>query len=126
MNDYHDPIRQISYLQQSLSQDKKPLGLFLGAGCPLSIKSAKDEPLIPDIAGITKIVCEHLKSSECFQKVLDHFKQDERAEQNVEDILSHIRALKTVAGKDAVRGLSVMSPNCCENLSPIIVRIRQV
>ena len=55
MNDYHDPTRQISYLQQSLSQDKKPLGLFLGAGCPFSVKIANDEPLIPDIDGITKI-----------------------------------------------------------------------
>jgi hypothetical protein len=105
MNDCHDPARQISYLQQSLSQDKKPLGLFLGAGCPFSVKGANDEPLIPDIAGITKIVCERLEKSPQLKQVRDHFSKDGRAEPNVEELLSHIRALRTVAGSDAVRGL---------------------
>lgn len=105
MDSDHDPDRQISYLQQCLSQDKKPLGLFLGAGCPFSIRVDEGKPLIPDIAGMTQIVCERLKKSSKLKQVQEHFSIDEVGEPNVEDLLSHIRALKTVAGKDSVRGL---------------------
>jgi len=57
-----DPRRQLSYLQQCLSSDKKPLGLFLGAGCPMAIRLDGDEqrPLIPDVAGISRIVRDDL------------------------------------------------------------------
>jgi hypothetical protein len=113
MNLEHDPIRQVSYLQQCLSQDKKPLGLFLGAGCPLSIKTGngeKSQPLIPDVAGITQAVCQNLAShKECknlLKLVQDHFTKDGRENPNVEDILSHIRGLRAVAGKDMIRGLT--------------------
>jgi hypothetical protein len=38
MNQFHDPIRQANYLRQSLATDKMRIGLFVGAGCPVSIK----------------------------------------------------------------------------------------
>ena len=101
----HDPFRQIGYIQQSLSQDKKPLGLFLGAGCPVSVKTAAGKPLIPDIAGITAVVCERLAASVQLKQIQQHFSHDEKAEPNVEDMLGHIRALRVVAGKDTVRGI---------------------
>lgn len=106
-----DPSRQISYLQQCLSSDKKPLGLFLGAGCPMAIRLGPEQaPLIPDIAGITRIVRDELeKNTDCkpLLKIVDaHFVKDERANKTVEDMLTHIRALRAVAGKDSVRGLS--------------------
>jgi hypothetical protein len=112
MNHVHDPNKQVGYLQQCLSSDKKPLGLFLGAGCPVAIISqdGKKSPLIPDIAGITNVVREKLaKCKECsplLATVEEHFKTDGRNDTNVEDILSHIRALRAVAGKDKVRELS--------------------
>ena len=109
---YQDPKEQIGYLQQCLSSDKKPLGLFLGAGCPMAIRTdgEKGLPLIPDIAGITEAIRRELaKSEECgtlLKIVDDHFTKDGLDEANVEDMLSHIRALRVVAGKDKVRGLS--------------------
>lgn len=113
MNFYHEPFQQISLLQQCLSQDKKPLGLFLGAGCPLSIKIEKGGkilPLIPDIAGITEIVKEKLSKSkdksEQYKKLNDHFVKDGNKSPNVEEMLSHIRSLRTVVGKGTVRGLA--------------------
>ena len=39
-----DPARQLNYLQQCLSSDKKPLGVFLGAGCPMAIRLKGREP----------------------------------------------------------------------------------
>jgi hypothetical protein len=112
MSDFHDPNKQVGYLQQCLSSDKKPLGLFLGAGCPVAIISedGKKTPLIPDIAGITKVIRETLeKCKECsplLKIVENHFKTDGRNDTNVEDMLSHIRALRAVVGKDKVRELS--------------------
>lgn len=112
MNFIQDPKRQIGYLQQCLSSDKKPLGLFLGAGCPMAVKVGADgkSPLIPDIAGITKMVRDDLaKCKDCgpLLKIMEeHFKKDGRNDTTVEDMLTHIRALRAVAGKDEVRGLS--------------------
>ena len=111
MNQAQDPFKQIGYLQQCLSSDKKPLGLFLGAGCPMSIKAdgESNRPLIPDIAGLTQAVrSKLLGDQECapLVKILDqHFSKDGRLDVNVEDMLSHIRALRVVAGNEEVRGL---------------------
>jgi hypothetical protein len=112
MKQYHDPIRQLNYLQQSLSQANNPIGLFLSAGCPLAVKNQenkKNEPLIPDIAGLTKAIHNELCNSKyksLFEKIIEHFETDEHPEPNIEDILSHIRALYQVAGKGKVRGLT--------------------
>jgi hypothetical protein len=112
MSYIRDPEKQVGYLQQCLSSNKKPLGLFLGAGCPMAIKTGDDKntPLIPDIAGITKIVREKLSGcKECgplLKIVEENFKKDGRKDTSVEDILSEIRSSRVVAGKDKVRGLS--------------------
>lgn len=111
MNHVQDPFRQIGYLQQCLSSDKKPLGLFFGAGCPMAVKADRETnlPLIPDIAGLTEAVrSKLLNDQECapLVKILEqHFSKDERLNVNVEDMLSHIRALLVVAGNEEVRGL---------------------
>lgn len=107
-----NPQRQVDYLQQCLSSDKKPLGLFLGAGCPMAVRVGTDakQPLIPDMAGITQMVREELaKSKDCgplLTTVEGHLKNDGRTDATIEDMLTHIRALRAVAGKDQVRGLS--------------------
>jgi hypothetical protein len=110
-----DPAKQLSYLQQCLSSNKKPLGLFLGAGCPMSIQmeSRVNSPLIPDIVGITKIVCDNLaKDKDCkllIKIIEDHFDKDGRENPTLEEMLTHIRALRAVVGKDEIRGFSAKS-----------------
>jgi len=107
-----DPYKQLNYLQQCLSSDKKPLGLFLGAGCPVAVRVGDENgpPLIPDIAGITRIVREKLSEHQACAPLLriidEHFTDDGRNDISVEDMLSHIRALRVVAGSAKVRGLS--------------------
>jgi hypothetical protein len=107
---FHDPNRQISYLQQCLANDKKPIAFFLGAGCPMAIRTADNQPLIPDIAGITKAVRVKLAQSKDYAQLLTtleaNFTADGINEPNVEFMLSHIRSLKVVAGKEKVRGLA--------------------
>lgn len=108
----HDLLRHVEYVQQCLSNDKKPIGLFLGAGCPVSIKTGdKDSPpLIPDIRGMTESVCDKLaKCKECgplLDLINSHFKEDRRLSINIEDMLSHVRALRSVAGKSIVRNMT--------------------
>ena len=66
---YHDPIRQSKYLRQTLSQDKKPVGFFISAGCPLAVSMPEGKwPLIPDVAGLTKYIKDEI---EIVKKELD-------------------------------------------------------
>jgi hypothetical protein len=112
MEIFHDPIRQLKYLRQTLSQNKKPLGFFLSAGCPLAVQMTGDSwPLIPDIAGLTKFVGDELKSKDGkksnYDILIDELKKSKIKNPNVEDILSFVRGLKQVAvGATDVRGLT--------------------
>lgn len=115
----HDPIRQISFIQQALSQNRKPIGFFIGAGCPLSIrvnereedgKTASD-PLIWDVAGLTKIIASRLGSGDdanpsSWDKAVKITQEDGGDGGNIELLLSKIRVLKSVAGSGTVRGLT--------------------
>ncbi len=112
MSNYHDPIRQIKYLRQTLSQNKKPLGFFLAAGCPLAVDMTKDKkPLIPDIAGLTKFVSDELKSKNkkknTYDLLLNELNKSGNQNPNIEDILSFVRGLKQVSiGAIEIRGLT--------------------
>lgn len=113
MSNYHDPVRQLKYLRQTLSQNKKPLGFFLSAGCPLAVNMPTKDvwPLIPDIAGITKFVTDALKSlteeKNNYDKLLDELIKSRIPIPNIEDILGFIRGLKQVAiGATDVRGFT--------------------
>jgi len=114
----HDVFRQVGYIQQALSQNKKPIGFFIGAGCPLSVRvnhrheDGKDisDPLIPDVAGLTKAIADKLKGQKdkqsSWDRIIQLMLEDEEAHPNIEDILTLVRALRSVAGKGNVRGFN--------------------
>jgi hypothetical protein len=110
MENYHDPIRQLKYLKQTLSQNKKPLGFFLSAGCPLAVKMPHgEEPLIPDIAGLTEFVSRELKSKNDtknnYDLLIDELVKTGIKNPNIEEILSFVRGLKNISkGAENVRG----------------------
>lgn len=128
MSNFHDPIRQLKYLRQTLSQNKKPLGFFLAAGCPLAVDMPTGKfPLIPDIAGLTKFVSEELKSKDIgkknkFDLLLDELIKTGNSNPNIEDILSFVRGLKHVSiGAKDVRGLTendltVLEKDICKKI----------
>jgi hypothetical protein len=127
MISYHDPVRQLKYLRQTLSQDKKPLGFFLSAGCPLAVRLPKEKwPLIPDILGLTKYVAEKLQSQtkdkNDFDKLIEELKKTGKPNPNIEDILGFIRGLKQVSvGAKDVRGfteesLSKLESEVCKRI----------
>jgi hypothetical protein len=77
----------------------------------MAVKSPTDgSPLIPDIAGLTKSIRDEMTMASSFNPLIEavdrHFATDGRSGITIEDVLTHIRALRAVAGKDEVRGLS--------------------
>ena len=83
-------------MRQTLSQDKKPIGFFISAGCPLAVTMPEGKwPLIADVAGLTKYLSEELCSKDekknKFDRLLDEVVLSKLKVENVEDILSFIR-----------------------------------
>jgi hypothetical protein len=107
MDNYHDPVRHLKYLRQSLSQDNEPIGFFISAGCPLSVALPKDEwPLIPDVKGLTTFINDQLKSNKEYSLLLSELTKAEKQPDDIEDILSFLRSLLLVSKGGNVRGLS--------------------
>lgn len=141
MNIEHEIFRQIGYIQQTLSQDKKPIGVFIAAGCPLSVRVNEREdngvkitdPLIPDVAGLTALIAKQLTSGDkkkpsSYDKLLAQMNTDGIVDPNIEMILSQIRALKQVAGKGTVKeftekDLSELDGLICKNISDIVDKL---
>lgn len=108
----HDAVRQIGYIRQALSQNKRPTGFFIGAGCPLSIRDANGTPLIPDVAGLTTFIKAEFESDPLkgdWDKLLSAVAEDAGNASNIEYVLSYIRQLALVAGNSTVRGLTRVS-----------------
>lgn len=103
----HNPDRYMADLRQILSQGRKRIGIFIGAGAPTAICVDKDgcidadgQPLIPDVAGLTKAVVESLDKKD--QKIIHALKQDIGGAPNIEAILTQVRRLAQAIGKAKV------------------------
>lgn len=118
---YHDPIRQSKYLRQTLSQDKKPVGFFISAGCPLAVNMpVKEEwPLIPDVAGLTKYIREEIDKEtsieenatrslvDAYTQLIEEVVKTGKTNPNIEDILSFLRGMMQISkGATDIRGFS--------------------
>lgn len=109
----HCPYRQAMLLQQSLASDKMRVAFLLGAGCPVSIRvpdGKGTKPLIPDIQNLTDHVISTLETSAEQKKsigvIIERLKDGGTTNPNIEDILSHIRAMHDIAGNSTIDGLS--------------------
>lgn len=111
---FHCPYKQANLLQQALSPNKMRVGFLLGAGCPVSIRVPRPgggtDPLIPDIANLTALVRSKVEvdstHKDTFATVSKRLNEAGSASPNVEEILTHIRALADVVGNSAIDGLS--------------------
>jgi len=130
----HDPIRQVSFIQQTLSQNKRPIAFLVGAGCPLSIRVVTGDgeeqtnlPLIQDVAGLTRIIHERLTSGDTnspsdWDKLVKTAREDGANCDNIEHLLSRVRNFRNVAGVGEVRGLrsaelEAIDTSICEIIS---------
>ena len=108
------------------------IGFFIGAGCSLSVQDADGKPLIPEIAGLTKLVKGYLdndaKLKAVAQTAWDRVAARSIPTPTVEDVLSHIRTLKSLCGKgakDAIDGFSAdlldeLDLTICEQIRNIV------
>ena len=111
MRNTHDPIKQIRFLSQTLSNDKKPLSFFISAGCPLGVSMPKGkEPLIPAIGKLSQKVNAELldpkKSDLKYSEFIEVVKKEGKDHENIELVLSFARSLRDVSIGDSVRGFS--------------------
>ena len=134
MPPYHDPIELIRQLRQSLSAAKLPIGFVIGAGCSSAItvidpETGETEPLIPNVAGLTKKILAKLSASDSAASHLEHiissFDEDDIQSPNVELILNRIRTLRSICGKGSVRGLSedglnILEKEICDSIRLIV------
>lgn len=110
----HDAQQAAGWLRQCLSQDKRPIGLMLGAGCPCAAgmpdADGKPTALIPAIAELTRAVSSALQASSLkddYAKLIAHFTEDKKPTPDAEKLLTHIRSLRSVAGDSStVRNLT--------------------
>ncbi|NMR36043.1 SIR2 family protein [Chryseobacterium aquaticum] len=130
---FHDPIRQSKYLRQTLSQDKKPVGFFISAGCPLAVTMPDGKwPLIPDVAGLTKFVKDEIdkeisvidgsprSSADAYSQLIDEVIKTGKTSPNIEDILSFLRGMMQISkGATDIRGFSEAE---LENLEKIVCK----
>lgn len=100
----HCPYRRTTDLLQRLAPSKMRIGFLIGAGCSLSVKEDDGKPLIPEIVGLTKQVKDHLDHDATFKAVAqtawDRVTARGIPTPTVEDVLSHIRTLKSLCGND--------------------------
>ena len=115
---FHCPYRQATLLQQALTPNKMRVAFFLGAGCPVGIRVVngdKNEPLIPDIGGLTKKVKETIEGlddhKDGFATILKRINPTGTLEPNIEQVLSYIRALNDVVGDGNIDGLTEAALN---------------
>lgn len=116
----HNPIWHTSLLRQALDLPKRPIGIFLGAGCPYSIKSSDGEPLIPDIKGMTSVVDKKIEQSKlaaAFTIIQKHYSEASGGSANIESYLSYIRTLREVASSVTIKELT---PKTLESLETTI------
>lgn len=116
----HDLARVQRDLQESLSLDKHPVALLLGAGCPLAVRVDDGEggykPIIPDIRGLTNAIKIELEDNSSFQNLRQQFVEDDLEDFTIEDALSRVRLLSRVAGNGAARGLSKVELSALESI----------
>lgn len=109
----HDPYRRVMDLLQRLSPGRMRIGFFIGAGCPLAVRvpeGAGTKPLIPDIAGLTGMVRAAVDTNADLTGVAalawERVNGRGITAPTVEDVLSHIRALRSLCGTGAIDGFS--------------------
>lgn len=120
----HNPDQYMSSLRQIIAQGRKRVGLLVGAGAPAGIikPGTTDEPLIPAVGRLTKLVLEALEKD--YGKPLKAV-CDEIADPNIENVLSRIRSLSSVIGSTKVHGLDGdghkgLSEAICKQIGEIV------
>lgn len=109
----HDVRHQVHLIREAQQSEKRRLGFFLGAGCPLGIYDKDgNESLkhIPDVAGLTVAVGVALDGEGHFKdswaKLTAACKTDKVPIPNIEHILTQLRTICALKGTTQVDGMT--------------------
>lgn len=128
----HCPYRRTTDLLQRLAPGKMRVGFLIGAGCPLAVQipdGDKSKPLIPDITGLTKLVKAALnldtEIKDVAQNAWDRVAERGISSPTVEDVLGHIRTLKSLCTNGSIDGfrhdlLTKLDLAICEQIREIV------
>ncbi len=117
-------------LRQILSQGRKRIGLLIGAGAPVAVRVNSEgklddsgDPLIPDVARLTKIVISRLEGAD--KDVIESLRPELGENPNIETILTRIRRLSQAIGGAEVHGLNgdgynMLAERICEKIGAIV------
>lgn len=122
-----NPFHHLNNMQQALASDKSKIAFLLGAGCPVAIRiqnGDENNPLIQDIEGLTKTICEELKDNK-IDKIIARISQPEGRIATIEDILSHVRLLIEVVGEGkfddfSKKDLTDLETDICDTISTAV------
>lgn len=121
----HELSQQVQYLTAALQQDRRPLGLLIGAGAPMAVRVG-GEPIIQDIAGLTKSVSDGLEgeAAEVLKVATQHLVDGGIPEPNLENLLDYLRTLAAVPGNEPIRGSTMAQLKSADRA--ICAHVRQV
>ncbi|WDS35276.1 SIR2 family protein [Pseudoxanthomonas sp.] len=120
----HNPDQYMAALRTIIAGGRKRIGLLLGAGAPAGMKNSDDTyPLIPAVAGLTKTVLKNLTPE--YKKQIDELKKELAPKDDIETILSRVRALAKVIGAAKVHdldgpGYAILGEKICKEIGEIV------
>lgn len=104
----HDYAQAVEVLEATIGDDSRPVGVLLGAGCSSSIR-VDGEPLIASIDKLTTDVRAEVSGTQLkddLETLIAGHVSDGVATPTVEDWLSRLRTMASIAGKQtAIRGI---------------------
>ena len=112
----------LKHFTECIRESKRPIGLFLGAGCPKSVVTESGGPLIPDTKGMRERI--RGEAIECgfedvWEEVIEHVVEEDEDESDIsiERILSQVRGLHKYSQRN---GPEQMSKEDLESLEKLI------
>jgi hypothetical protein len=121
----HNPDQYMYDFKHILTHGRKKIGLLIGAGAPVSINVGDEgnwKSLIPDVAGLTKMVKDDLGEKEL---MVFELLEKEIPNSNIELILSRVRSLAEVIGTARVhdldsKGYTDFSKTICRSIKTVV------
>lgn len=120
----HNPDQYMTALRTIIAGGRKRIGLLLGAGASAGMKKADGTyPLIPAVAGLTKLVLDLLQGE--YGKQIAELKKELAPKDDIETLLSRIRSLAKVIGPAKIHdldgpGYAKFGERVCEEIGKIV------
>ncbi|WP_201274686.1 SIR2 family NAD-dependent protein deacylase [Sinorhizobium medicae] len=120
----HNPDQYMTALRTIIAGGRKRIGLLLGAGASAGMKKADGTyPLIPAVAGLTKLVLDELETE--YGKQIAELKKELAPKDDIETLLSRIRSLAKVIGPAKIHdldgpGYAQFGERVCEEIGKVV------